>query len=198
MKSSLNTIAPTPLTVQKFVANKKVAAAAPTIDENGKTILFMDQIRHLAIRDVSKLQPGDDVLFLHVPQLALEDPEYLDCTLNPHYFQVKIDGISNKNFRQLHPNLTDPIHTEPAMVLEFEGNFGRNYRYLGDCGVEAYGVNVDGEKSYNSTNFTVLVSDLEAAGIALKLEVSPEYKAKLDKINAEFNKRPRYEYPYDY
>lgn len=162
---------PTPLTVRKYFTNPSVR---PILTE--KTTLYIDQLRKFAVHDPSRIQKGDKVLFLHVPPLNADFPH--DHKLTAYGSEVEILEVGMKTFAELHPVLTNPLKTDPALVFLYKGEFSETYRHASDAGVIPY------EGSWrNDVNFTVLRSDLEKAGVEVVLEASPEYHREMEKVN---------------
>lgn len=162
---------PTPLTVQKYFTNPSVR---PILTE--KTTLYIDQLRKFAVHDPSRIQKGDKVLFLHVPSLT--DTAWNDHKLSAYGSEVEITEVGMKTFAELHPVLTNPLKTDPALVFLYKGEHSESYRHASDAGVIPYEGNWR-----NDVNFTVLVSDLEKAGVEVILEASPEYRREMEKVN---------------
>lgn len=162
---------PTPLTVQKYFTNPSVR---PILTE--KTTLYIDQLRKFAVHDPSRIQKGDKVLFLHVPSLT--DTTWNDHKLSAYGNEVEITEVGMKTFAELHPVLTNPLKTDPALVFLYKREHSESYRHASDAGVIPYEGNWR-----NDVNFTVLVSDLEKAGVEVILEASPEYRREMEKVN---------------
>jgi hypothetical protein len=141
----------------------------------------IDQLGEHHLRDLSRLTPGTRVLFGHVPELT-GDP----AIIGYHEFYSgelatvkKIETISANELFKFKTPVSWAQHT--SSVIFYTQEDGRDWKnFATDAGVERYT-----EGHYNSANFTVLLDDLEAAGIELILDVTQKYKRRLEKFNAE-------------
>lgn len=156
-----------------------------------KTMVSLDGLSDFVLRDPSRLTVGSAVLFGHVP--IIDDPSLAFGRVHPQGFFARVTGVELKTFIELHPHAHGTSEDEPKLVIFYEAMDGhRGYRYASDSGVIPY-YGVDG---YNSTNFVVLLEDLEAQDVISLLTVSEGYAAELEAYNA---KAAVYDYPeYDY
>lgn len=145
-------------------------------------IKHIDQLSEFHLRDLKRLTPGAKVLFGHVPPLD-EDPAYCDTTEYADAYRAEVIEVKAASFNELHHFTHTPEWaTAKQQVIFYDSvNYKNRHRYASDSGVIPSTV---GEESYNPTNFTVLLEDLEAAGVTLDLNVSEEYQARLDEFNA--------------
>lgn len=143
--------------------------------------LYLDQLSKFHVKDPERLKPGTKLLFGHVP--PLQDPELRDSKVRPFSEQVTVDHVGNYSFEDLHENVKEfPSSKEksPVVILDKGLSHYTRYRYLGDAGVLPYNGSF-----YNSSNFTVILDDLKEAGVELVLEVSPEYRARMEEFNEQ-------------
>lgn len=168
------------------VATEEVAAET-------LTPVYLDQLREYAVRGADRIKVGDEVIFCHVP--PLENPDLEDHRVQASALCAKITEVAYKSFNDLHPGLKAnfPGSDKKLLMLFHKSNYGLTNRHASDSGVIPYG---DDKHSnfYNSTNFTVLVSELKELGFIPVLTVTPEYSDRLYKFNAQIEVR---EWDYD-
>lgn len=156
-----------------------------------KTELHLDELKEYALRDPERLAPGARILLGHVP--SLERPDLEDHRQTAYGRIVTVTEVGPKTFAELHPAVSNPIDSEPALVLIYddgsESSFIR-YQHLSDSGITPYRGGF-----HNPVNFAVLIEDLEAQGIVPLLTVSEDYELALAKFNEQVHER---DYSYDY
>lgn len=155
-----------------------------------KAPIFLDELKEYALRDPERLVPGARVVLGHVP--TLERPDLADHRQGAYGRFATVLEVGWKTFAELHPGVSNPINSEPALVMVYddgsESKFIR-YRHLSDSGVIPYS---GGWR--NSVNFVVLIEDLEARGIEPMLTVSEAYELALEQFNEQVHELP---YSYD-
>lgn len=152
-----------------------------------KTLLSIDGLKAHALRDLSKLTPGTEVIFGHVP--TLDDPAMEDSKNFVYGHFATVTEVRDATFAELHPLLRKPIETDAQPVIFYQHGIGSEiegieaHRYATDSGVIPY----DGTTSvfYNTTNFTVLLSELKELGIEPSIEPSEEFTADLEEFNSK-------------
>ena len=146
------------------------------------TGVYTDELIQFRVRDISRLKPGTEIIFAHVPEL--KDPELGTYEVFAEARLYIVVEVAEKSFNDLHGSNSDTVrNNEKNTVILFEDTYRSqvkpNYRYATDAGVIPYSGNW-----YNDTNFTVIVSDLEDAGMTWIDEISPSYKTRLDAYNS--------------
>lgn len=151
-----------------------------------QTTIYLDGLRKYALRDLSKLKSGTEVVFVHLP--VLEYPEDCDSLQFVQHTVATITDVRDATFAELHPGLSNPIDSVAQPVIFYRegtgtghGDLERN-RYASDSGVIPYEW---APNSYNSTNFVVLLAELEEQGLTPLLRVSEEYAAELEDHNSK-------------
>lgn len=147
--------------------------------------VYLDELRPYAVREPSRLKPGARVVFVHLPPLTNPWAEY-----NPqHAFGslATVVEVAEKSPAELEPLAPRyPGDEKRALMILFrtEDQLSEDPqdRYASDSGVIPY---ENSANNYNSTNFTVLVDDLESQGLEIVLEVKPSYAEQLEKFNGE-------------
>jgi len=167
--------------------------------EATKTIIHLDELREYALRDASKLEPGTEVIFVHVPTLG--NPERDDCKQWTSAYFATVVEVKEATFAELHPRVTNPVETEAKPVILYQHGKGseiegiEGYRHTTDAGVDPY----DSETGYyGEVNFTVLLSELEERGLTPVFEVTEEYAQALVEHNEKVVIFPSYDIYYDY
>lgn len=148
-----------------------------------QTTVHLDELKQYELRDRSKLTPGTELVFVHLPELR--DPEIETGLQEAYATSVKVLEVKDATFAELHPKVTNPIETEALPVILYEDSEGhRGYRYLSASGVIPY--LQEGDSSYyNGTNFTVLPSELEEKGLTPVFEVTDKYAEELESYNGK-------------
>lgn len=138
------------------------------------TGVYTDELLQFRVRDISRLKPGAEIIFAHVPEL--KNPEFETYKVFADAHRYTVVEVAEKSFNDLHGSNSDTVrNNEKNTVILFEDT----YRSQADAGVIPYSGNW-----YNDTNFTVIVSDLEDAGMTWIDEISPSYKVRLDAYNS--------------
>lgn len=159
------------------------------IDSETTNKIYLDELRPYAVREPSRIKPGARVVFVHLPPLSNSWAEY-----SPQHafgFLATVVEVAEKSPAELEPlapryegdtkrSLMILFRTEDQLSEEPQD------RYASDSGVIPYENNAN---NYNSTNFTVLVDDLESQGLEIVLEVKPSYAKKLEIFNDEIEAR---------
>ncbi len=151
-----------------------------------KAPIFLDELREFAIRDPERLVPGSRVVLGHVP--TLERPDLEDHRQSAYGQIVTVLEVGWKAFAELHPGLSDPFKSGPALVMVYDdGSESKliRYQHLSDSGVVPYS---GGWR--NPVNFVVLIEDLEAHGIEPLLTVSEDYELALEQFNEQVHELP--------
>jgi len=138
-----------------------------------------DELGEFAVRDPARLQPGDEVLFLHLPQNGPVKSFWSD----PVAFRATVEAVGPGNSPAIHgtrwSSENEPLPWANVVVIYSDDSGKQKYRYATDSGLERY---PDGR--YNDFNITVLVSELTAQGIKPRLEASEELLERIRKHNA--------------
>lgn len=142
-------------------------------------LICLNELREYAVRNPQELQPGQKVIFCHVP--PLERPDLASSKAHPYGFEATILEVSAKTFLELHPNTKPMDSDEPQLVIFYESEHGRSHIYASDSGVVPYRW---GHEFYNDTNFLVIEESLRATGLEPLLEVSAAYEEELKGYNA--------------
>ena len=167
--------------------------------EATKTIIHLDELREYALRDASKLKPGTEVIFVHVPTLG--NPELDDCEQWTSAHFATVVEVREATFAELHPRVKNPIETEAKPVIFYQHGKGsdiegiESYNYTTDAGVDPYNPETG---FYNRVNFTVLLSELEEKGLTPVFEVTEEYAQALVEHNEQVVVFPSDDIYYDY
>jgi hypothetical protein len=146
------------------------------------TVKYLDELQRFHVKDPAKLTDGARVLVGHVPPLKHSD---LDLgTARPHAEFATVLSVESLCPNDISKEASDEDWANKAKLMirlrsvthpEHEARD----QYAADCGVVPY----SGD-SYNDANFIVRLVDLEAADIELVLDVSKEYKLRLESFNA--------------
>jgi len=169
-----------------------------TTDREPRTI-YLDELREHAVRDLSKLKSGTEVIFVHLP--VLEFPDYEDAKRFVDHTVATITDVRDATFDELYPGLTGSSGSVAQPVIFYRrgtgtGHEDREYnRHASDSGVIPYEW---GSGSYNSTNFVVLLTELEEQGLTPLLRVSEKYAAELEEYNSKIVELHSEGWYYDY
>jgi hypothetical protein len=144
--------------------------------------VHLDELTELHVKDPAKLIPGARVLLGHVPLL----------TGNPYFEEVKQEAwasfatvieVKEASFNELHGfNHVEEWANKLATVMLYKPEFNQldtepknpAYKFLSDLGVT---------ESYTTTNFVVLASEVEAAGLTFSLDISEKFQELLNVYN---------------
>lgn len=130
--------------------------------------LYLEDLKKYAIRGIENINPGDRLLYGHVPELV--DPSIENYEQAIFGYELEVVDIVFKN--------------ESALIL-YTNKDGNSESYASDSGVVPYGVSATSEGFYNSTNFMVDPAKLEAEGFQIELEPSEGYLEKLNEYNSK-------------
>jgi len=140
--------------------------------------LHLDELRGFAVRDPEKIVVGDKLLFVHIPELALNS-EWSLPSAAAHVIQATVKEIGPKRFQELDP--TANFDDEPQLAIIYRDSTGTlEYRYASDAGVIPYG-----NERYNPVNFTVRVAELKDQGIAPLFSTTEAYERMLQSRRAQ-------------
>lgn len=143
------------------------------------TDIYTNELRQFQVRDISRLVPGTEILIAHVPDLENPSLEFSKVSAQAHRYTVL--EVCEKTANELHHFDTDADWAnEKDTVIHVKNKHYEDYMYASDCGVLPY----EGG-GYNTTNFTVILSDLEDAGMTWINDTSPSYKEALEKYNSQ-------------
>lgn len=145
--------------------------------------IHIDELREFAVRDPYLLQPGDEVIFVHLPTLA--DPDLEHFPQGAYATRGTVVEVAMRSQRELHPTAPGyPKDYEKGLVILFreEGSETERYRYAADSGVIGYTSHSTG---FNSTNFTVRLADLEERGLEFIDGTTADYAARLEVFNSQ-------------
>jgi len=168
------------------------------VDLANKSLITQD----FRLRDLERLTPGSKVLFIHLP--PLNDDLLITHMGSIPYTSVElaiITEVKDASFDDLHPLAVENPNraTQTAEQLEWATEkkpvifYNRHpalltpnisHRYASDSGVIPYSPS----GMYNDTNFTVLMDDLNEAGVELSTLPSPEYSAILEEYKRKISK----------
>jgi len=144
------------------------------------------ELREFAVRDIDQIAPGDEVLFVHLPQ---RDGNYSDLYWStPTVNRVTVQSIGPGKVQEIYNGHygTELFDEEQIVVVYTDSRDQQYYRYASDSGLMPYG-----QGAYNSSNFTLSISELEAQGIKPSLEIEPELEREIKRHNDRLNRRSR-------
>jgi len=142
-----------------------------------------NELKEFAVRDISQITPGDEILFVHLPN----DRNHADLYWSmPTVSRVTVQGIGPGSSREIQAGHSGAAHFlgDQLVVLYTDSRGQRGYRYASDSGLVPYG-----EGDYNDSNFTLSISELEAQGISPSLELTPELEREIKRHNDRLNSR---------
>jgi len=145
------------------------------------TTAFINELSKFHLRDLDRLVPGTRVIFGHVPPLT-------DPILNDFHEFVEgriatVVNVDKVSVNDLHNTTHDEEWATTQKDMIFYQNDGSDYvhtQHATDSAVLPYH-----DSYYNDTNFIVVLSDLEEAGIEYSLDANSEYKGQLDEFNSQ-------------
>lgn len=145
-----------------------------------KPILFLDELSDYHSKDLSRFKPGAKILFGHIPPVT-RNPILEFAELCPSSREAEVVEVKDIAFNVLH-NIKhgNPKCDAPRTMIfyKIEG-INDTCSYPTDRGIEPYA-----EGYYNPANFTVILSDLEYAGVEYVPVASPAYMEQIRKLNA--------------
>lgn len=155
------------------------------------TTKHLDELAEFHLRDLSRIKPGMRLLFGHIP--PLDDPYLVDSKQHPYSDIVEVMRVAKISANDLFKfeRSVDWATEEKPVIFYSTENHGQYHRYASDAGIIPYTPG-----GYNTANFTVILSDLEDAGIMLELDVTEDYQARLDVFNTQVIEAPEYMYDY--
>lgn len=151
--------------------------------------IYLDELRPYAVREPSKIKPGDRVVFVHLPQLIDSWGEY-----NPQQAYGTLGTIVElveKSPAELEPLAPRYPGDDKRSLMVFFTSENQltdepRRRYASDSGIVPYSSDLN---HYNTSNFTVLVDEIESQGLEIALEVKPFYAKQLEEFNEEIESR---------
>ncbi len=159
-------------------------------------IRFLDELSAFHVKDITRLKPGEKIIFGHVPNLDREDYfRFRDHKVYPQMETVEVVAVEWASFNELHSSLTnltdDEWAPEKKLVIRYRSERGHEgYRHASDASIVAYNPETN---FFNDTNFVVIPQELEDAGLVLIPEVTAVYRKAADLYNSTVVERD-----YDY
>jgi hypothetical protein len=153
--------------------------------------LHIDQLEEFYLRDdLSRLTPGTRILFGHVRSVDVERVSTATGPAEAWCEVATVYAVGEYSHYDLHPprqgvrkDSSSSLAEKTMRIRYIPGEAIReDYiadRHAADAGVLAYAPG-----HYNGANFTVLLNDLEAAGVELIPTPSSEYLEKQQVFNA--------------
>lgn len=146
--------------------------------------LHLEELRDRAVRDISELTPGTEVIFAHVPDLlnawSRSSPDSAYGTIGT------ITEVGMKYYDETHPGQDRLKDEEPSLVIFYsKGGDRLHHIHAADTGVIPYGD--PGHEFYNPINFVVLLAPLEAEGIVPLLSASEDFEEQLKRYNSQIS-----------
>ena len=144
-------------------------------------VIHLDELSAFHVKDTAKLKPGTKVLFGHVPPM-IEHPSMAERKGFVSHELAVVTEVRDVSPNQLRPSNAysggDRVSTR-IFYRPIKGVRGKiKNTFAADQGVLPYRA-----AFYNETNFTVVLSEVEAAGFDLELSVTADYQTRLDEYN---------------
>jgi hypothetical protein len=144
-------------------------------------VIHLDELLAFHVKDTAKLKPGTKVLFGHVPPM-IEHPSMADRRVFVSHELAVVTEVRDVSPNQLNPANAYPSGEKVSTRIFYRAVKGLRGKikntFAADRGVLPYH-----GAFYNDTNFTVILSEVEAAGFDLELSVTAGYQARLDEFN---------------
>jgi len=152
-----------------------------------RTTAFLDELKEFAVRDLSRIVPGAELLFVHIPRFD-HGNTFMASAYGDFVTVIEVRSVTASDlfFDGISRGEEEPmpvIFFERGTAAEPEGV--KHHRYASDSGVIPY-ENWGVMNGYSKENFTVLLSDLAAKGVTPILEPSEELAAAIAAHNENF------------
>lgn len=143
------------------------------------TRLHFDELKDYAIRDLSRIKPGMELITIHLPVLDYDD--YFKSRAYPHASRKTVKEVRHTTYSEIvsrESNGDDETHD----FIIFENDERVDYRFASDAGITHY----EPAGFFNHSNFVVDMDELYRAGIEAILDSpTPEYAQQVENYNRQ-------------
>lgn len=143
------------------------------------TKLHFDELKDYAIRDLSRIKPGMEIITIHLPVLDYDD--YFKSRAYPYASRKTVKEVRHATYSDIvSRGSCDNAETHDFIV--FENDERVDYLFASDAGVIRY----EPAGFFNPANFVVDMDELYRFGIEPILDsVSPKYAGEVATYNQQ-------------